>query len=40
MKKWEELQQMRIFIFSAMESRGWRGEQVSHCEKPGEIVAF
>ena len=33
MKKWETVRKLRIFIFSSMESRGWRGEELSHCEK-------
>jgi hypothetical protein len=35
MRKWIKLQQMRIFIFSAMESRGWLDEELPQCEKQG-----
>ena len=35
MEKWETVRKLRLIIFSAMESGGWRGKEFSHCENQG-----
>ena len=40
MGRWEQLQQFRLIIFSAMESRDWRQEELSQCERTASLCSI